>query len=195
MIIQRHDMVPIFFRDLTEVLIKLFTEYCHHPGKTSVYSNITVTDFLTQVPGIMMNLSLIARFMGPTWGPSGADRTQVGPMLAPWTLLSGITCACSFVIWNDPVHCVYQIWYFCHIINLKCESIFHQYYKIHLSILAAKFVLTVSPGLCWKLHIVVIWFLVSRSIAYEMAALMQCANLVSVTFKIGKQIKIALTFK
>ena len=32
---------------------------------------------------------LIARFMGPTWGPSGADRTQVGPMLVPWTLLSG----------------------------------------------------------------------------------------------------------
>ena len=34
---------------------------------------------------------LIARFMGPTWGPSGADRTQVGPMLAPWTLLSGMS--------------------------------------------------------------------------------------------------------
>ena len=33
--------------------------------------------------------ALIARFMGPTWGTSGADRTQVGPMLAPWTLLSG----------------------------------------------------------------------------------------------------------
>ena len=33
--------------------------------------------------------SLIARFMGPTWNPPGADRTQVGPMLAPWTLLSG----------------------------------------------------------------------------------------------------------
>ena len=33
---------------------------------------------------------LIARFMGPTWGPPGADRTQVGPMLAPWTLLSGL---------------------------------------------------------------------------------------------------------
>ena len=27
--------------------------------------------------------------MGQTWGPSGTDRTQVGPMLAPWTLLSG----------------------------------------------------------------------------------------------------------
>ena len=34
---------------------------------------------------------LIARFVGPTWGPSGAGRTQtVGPMLAPWTLLSGV---------------------------------------------------------------------------------------------------------
>ena len=33
--------------------------------------------------------TLITRFMGPTWGPSGADRTQVGPMLAPWILLSG----------------------------------------------------------------------------------------------------------
>ena len=27
--------------------------------------------------------------MWPIWGPPGADRTQVGPMLAPWTLLSG----------------------------------------------------------------------------------------------------------
>ena len=32
---------------------------------------------------------LIAWFMGPTWGPPGADGTQVGPMLATWTLLSG----------------------------------------------------------------------------------------------------------
>ena len=31
----------------------------------------------------------IARFMGPTWGPSGSCRPQVGPMLATWTLLSG----------------------------------------------------------------------------------------------------------
>ena len=33
--------------------------------------------------------ALITRSMGPTWSPSGADRTQVGAMLAPWTLLSG----------------------------------------------------------------------------------------------------------
>ena len=36
-----------------------------------------------------LDTSLIARFMGPTWGPSGPDKTQVGPIKAPWTLLSG----------------------------------------------------------------------------------------------------------
>ena len=30
----------------------------------------------------------IAKYMGPTWGPFGADRTQVDSMLAPWALLS-----------------------------------------------------------------------------------------------------------
>ena len=28
--------------------------------------------------------------MGPTWGSPRADRTKVGPMLAPWTFLSGM---------------------------------------------------------------------------------------------------------
>ena len=32
----------------------------------------------------------MTRFMGPTWGPPGSCRPQVGPMLAPWTLLSGL---------------------------------------------------------------------------------------------------------
>ena len=30
-----------------------------------------------------------AKFMGPTWGPPGSCRPQMGPMLAPWNLLSG----------------------------------------------------------------------------------------------------------
>ena len=37
---------------------------------------------------IFVSNSQIARFMGPKWGPPWGDRTQVGPMLAPWTLLS-----------------------------------------------------------------------------------------------------------
>ena len=43
---------------------------------------------------------LIARFLGPTWGPFGADRTQLGPMLASLTLLSWTiwyTFACSML--------------------------------------------------------------------------------------------------
>ena len=35
---------------------------------------------------------------GASMGPSGADRTQVGPMLAPWTLLSGNPCGLSMVV-------------------------------------------------------------------------------------------------
>ena len=34
--------------------------------------------------------SQIARFMGPTWGPPGSCQPQMGPILAPWTLLSWV---------------------------------------------------------------------------------------------------------
>ena len=40
--------------------------------------------------------SLIASFMGPTWGPPGANRTQVGPMSASWTLLYGMPSSKRF---------------------------------------------------------------------------------------------------
>ena len=43
--------------------------------------------------GLRQIISLMTSFMGPTLGPSGADRTQVGPMLAPWILLSGVRSA------------------------------------------------------------------------------------------------------
>ena len=52
----------------------------------------------------MTKPSQIAKFMGPTWGPPGSCRPQMGPMLAPWTLLSGtcifhgISCACELVL-------------------------------------------------------------------------------------------------
>ena len=44
--------------------------------------------------------SLIARFMGPTWGPLGPCRPQMGPMLALWTLLSGLAPE-----WSKPQIC------------------------------------------------------------------------------------------
>ena len=43
-------------------------------------------------------LSLIAKFMGPTWGPSGADRTQVGPMLVPMNFAIWVIYWCMFLL-------------------------------------------------------------------------------------------------
>ena len=40
---------------------------------------------------VYWNQSQIAKFMGPTWGPPGSCRPQMGPMLAPWTLISGVS--------------------------------------------------------------------------------------------------------
>ena len=45
----------------------------------------------TMMWNLVSKASLIARFMGPTWGPSVADRTQASPMLAPWICYLGST--------------------------------------------------------------------------------------------------------
>ena len=47
--------------------------------------------------------TLIARFMGPTRGPYGVDRAQVGPMLAPWILLSGHSNGLYHRIFNESL--------------------------------------------------------------------------------------------
>ena len=39
----------------------------------------------------------IARFMGPIWGPPGP---QMGPMLTPWTLLSGPVNSWKYLSWR-----------------------------------------------------------------------------------------------
>ena len=44
-------------------------------------NNYMITIMVTAI--IINNSALMARFMGPIWGLSGADRAQVGPMLAP----------------------------------------------------------------------------------------------------------------
>ena len=66
-------------------------------------------------------LPLIARLMGPKWCPSGADRAQVGPMLAPWTLLSGTPYVTLF---NTIISLVFHGAY--GIIYIKCK--FHAIY-------------------------------------------------------------------
>ena len=58
-----------------------------------------------------------AKFMGPTWGPPGSCRPQMGPILTPWTLLSGhahnATAFCS-------VNKVADVWVTLQYIALIC---------------------------------------------------------------------------
>ena len=46
--------------------------------------------------GYRVDTTLIERFMGTTWGPSGDNRTQVSPTLVPRTLLSGYIFSMMF---------------------------------------------------------------------------------------------------
>ena len=49
--------------------------------------------------------TVIARFMGPTWGPTGADRTQVGPMLATWTFVFWVVWWLASYPWISCSRC------------------------------------------------------------------------------------------
>ena len=68
--------------NLTECLVRI------HLRSVMSEADIKGRDRLLH-PTVSVVSTLTARFVGPTWGPAGADRTQVGPMLAPWTLLYG----------------------------------------------------------------------------------------------------------
>ena len=51
--------------------------------------SVAVVSILKKFKRVIMRLHpLLVSLIGLTWGPSGAHRTQMGPMLAPWTLLS-----------------------------------------------------------------------------------------------------------
>ena len=54
--------------------------------------------------------------MGPAWGPPGSCRPQMGPMWAPWTLLSGLICISnsgfiSYSVWR--YHSPYRLYATC----------------------------------------------------------------------------------
>ena len=66
-------------------------------GRCRLHTTLCLSDVKRQA---IVSTTLIARFMGPTWGPRGDDRTQVGPMLAPQTLISG----------NDELPSLRSLW-------------------------------------------------------------------------------------
>ena len=61
--------------------LNLIRRICTFPEYNSTIRHVTPP----QGPGSTQ----IAKFVGRTWGPPGSCRPQMGPMLAPWTLLSG----------------------------------------------------------------------------------------------------------
>ena len=96
--------------------------WCMNIGMYSIITKVSIwlrnaVVFLIKMLG---KATLIARFMGPTWGPSGAGRTQMGPMLVPWTLLSGqfyykgisITSATNWHLSVNPT-CATKLKYSC----------------------------------------------------------------------------------
>ena len=62
---------------------------------------------------------LIGRFMGPTRGPPGVDKTQVGFLLAAWTLLSGTVSQKFCLIWVRSRRCGCLVTWFCYQLIVK----------------------------------------------------------------------------
>ena len=59
---------------------------------------------------VWIEVSQIARFMGPTWGPSGSCRPQIGLMLASWTSLSRMIETAQFAAIPGRLLCLYEMW-------------------------------------------------------------------------------------
>ena len=77
----------------------------HHSWKWTVLVSFLVTvqaplKYIGYTPCCVI-LSQITKFTGPTWGPPGSCRPQMGPMLVPWTLLSGIATAWKYTTFNN----------------------------------------------------------------------------------------------
>ena len=79
-------------------LANTFGSYISHTDNTEIiYSRTSAIKNISSTSQKHVNMvrllwfivaTPIAKLMGQTWGTPGADRTQLGPMLATWTLLS-----------------------------------------------------------------------------------------------------------
>ena len=100
---------------VTSILIfKNLVNFCtEHSSRTAVLHAKFQKDSSLKKEGTQ-----IAKFMGPTLGPLGTCQPQMGPMLAPWTLLSGYgwTRFCEIVFKTDLRWIVYIVtWQVCEV--------------------------------------------------------------------------------
>ena len=92
---------------------------------------------MTSFPSSITITSHVARFMGPTWVPPGSYQPQMGPMLAPWTLLSGMVQ--NNMIWNGAMQSInpYPFWDqgdVCVPFYGVCSTRLHQKTALHASL-------------------------------------------------------------
>ena len=71
--------------------------------KTNFASDLVLVRETGHSSAHIRSAPLIARSLGPTWVPTGADRTQVGPMLATWVLISGSSLVVYAKLYNDLI--------------------------------------------------------------------------------------------
>ena len=115
-----NNLVLIIWELICSLSCLIMLPYLHQvnsKNQTMIFC-LYFTDLMLPKP------TLIARLMESTWGPTGADRTQVGPMLATWTLLSGYKYSMRkrsipwlLMPWRlalpgyqRPWHYLYQMW-------------------------------------------------------------------------------------
>ena len=99
----------IFFRILWPILIsnQLVVTRWHHWIGRWIHQKSCVTSSCndpSQLTCVCVMPTQITKFMGPTRGPPGPCRPQMGPMFAPWTLLSGDRMFIAVIIlslWMD----------------------------------------------------------------------------------------------
>ena len=123
-IFPRWDRGPFCIHGLTSIPARM-NSYIHYKVWDAGWEWITnfslqfTGHVMTSIPGIKLihiskegpcafsssgytQTSQITKFIGPTWGSPGSCRPQMGPMLSPWTLLSGM----SFAGWHHHRDCV-----------------------------------------------------------------------------------------
>ena len=88
-------MATIFSRDEISYGSRMLRPLDKSPFR-SYFCSIFILD------AIIMFTSLIARVTEPASGPSGADRTQVDPMVPSWSLLSGLFLRLNIVTSTPP---------------------------------------------------------------------------------------------
>ena len=109
----RHVSAGVIIRDCYRTILKPTENYSLFSLNVVYILYVIQRVVFCDMSGLYLFITIYIQYI--PWqqgscGPSGAraDRTQVGPMLAPWTLLSGYTIAdveCeSFVLnhWGSP---------------------------------------------------------------------------------------------